>query len=51
MKDGRDHDEFHDKAECYGKWTWRIFYGQTATFGLGAMFLAVSLLSAYGKRI
>jgi hypothetical protein len=51
MKDGKDHDEFHDKAECYGKWTWRIFLGQTVTFGLGVILLALSIVLAYAGRI
>jgi len=23
MKDGQDHQKLHDKAECFGDWTWR----------------------------
>jgi hypothetical protein len=51
MKYGKDHDEFHDKAECYGKWTWQLFYAQMGTFLFGAPFLALSLLLAYGNRV
>lgn len=51
MKGGKDHDEFHDKAECYGKWTWGLFYTQTGTFLFGVLFLGLSLLLAYGNRV
>jgi hypothetical protein len=47
MKDGKDHDEFHDKAECFGKWTWWLFYTQVGTFFIGALLLGLSLLLAY----
>jgi hypothetical protein len=43
MKDGKDHQELHDKAECLGAWTWRLFYCQAATFALAVIFLAWSL--------
>ena len=43
MKDGEDHQDLHDKAECLGAWTWFLFYCQAATFGLGVFFLAWSL--------
>jgi hypothetical protein len=43
MKDGKDHQEFHDIAECLGSWTWRLFYFQAATFAFGIVLLAHSL--------
>jgi hypothetical protein len=43
MKDGKDHQDLHDTAECLGAWTWRLFYFQAATFALGILFLAWSL--------
>jgi hypothetical protein len=48
MKDGKDHEEFHDKAECYGRWTWGLFCTQTGTFLFGVLFLGLSLVLAYG---
>jgi hypothetical protein len=44
MKDGEDHEELHDKAECFGAWTWSLFYCQAATFALGVALLAWLLL-------
>jgi hypothetical protein len=43
MKDGRDHDELHDKADCLGRLTWGLFCFQAASFFLGILFLAGSL--------
>jgi hypothetical protein len=51
MKDGQDHDDLHDKAECLGKWTWGLFYLQTISFGLGIISFSASIWSAYGNRI
>jgi hypothetical protein len=47
MKDGKDHDKFHDKADCYGRWTWRLFFTQVPTFLVGVVLLGLSLLLAY----
>jgi hypothetical protein len=41
----------HDRAECYGKCTWWLFYCQTTTFGLGGVLFGVSTWLAYANRI
>jgi hypothetical protein len=51
MKDGEDHDKFHEKAERFGKWTWRLFYLQTLTFAVGVISFALGVWSAYGSRV
>jgi hypothetical protein len=47
MKDGKDHDEFHEKAESFGQWTWRFFYLQILTFAVGAVSFTLSILLRY----
>ncbi len=51
MKDGKDHDDFHHKADCYGSWTWGLFYIQTASFAVGVVLFATSIWFAYANRI
>jgi hypothetical protein len=46
-----DHDALRDKAHSCGEWTWRLFYCQTFTLGMGALFLCVSIWSGYGHKI
>jgi hypothetical protein len=43
MKDGKDHQDLHDTAECFGALTWFLFYCQAAAFALGVCFLAWAL--------
>lgn len=44
MKDGKDHQNFHDRAECLGNCTWVLFSVQAGAFVLGVVLLAWSLL-------
>jgi hypothetical protein len=51
MKQGKDHDKYHNKAECLGEWTWWLFLAQTGAVLLGVVFLTFSLCFVYGNRI
>jgi hypothetical protein len=46
-----EQDKYHDKADTCGKWTWRFFPTQAATFVLGVTFLSLSLWIAFGQRV
>jgi hypothetical protein len=50
-KAGEDHEKVQKQAACYGKWTWWLFRWQTITFGLGTLFLCLSIWIGYGSRI
>jgi hypothetical protein len=40
-----------EEVRGYGKITWRSFYVQVISFGLGALFLTFTLLIAYGSTL
>ena len=46
-----EHDACQDKACTFGKWTWWLFYCQTAAFGLGATSLCLSIWIGYSHKI
>jgi hypothetical protein len=43
METGQDDQALRNKAECFGAWTWCLFYFQAATLALGIMLLASCL--------
>lgn len=46
-----EHDDLRDKADNFGKWTWRLFYCQTVAFGLGVALLCLSIWIGYSHQI
>jgi hypothetical protein len=38
-------------ARCLGRWTWRLFYFQLATFSIGAFFLLVTLWLVFYTKL
>jgi hypothetical protein len=51
VEKGNNHEHYKRKAECYGNWTWGLFYLLTLSFGLGVVLFALSIWFAYSNRI
>jgi hypothetical protein len=51
MKGEGDHNDLQDTAEWWGKWTWRLFYVQATTFGIGVVALALGIWCGFGDKI
>jgi len=49
----RENPEAPDKAELRlrGRVTWRLFYGQIASFAIGIATIAIALLLTYGSKL
>ena len=41
----------HETTKRLGKWTWRLFYLQLATFGLGVVLLTIALSLLYKEHV
>ena len=46
-KDKPEHDCLQDKANTFGRWTWRLFFWQTGFFGVGVALLCLSIWIGY----
>ena len=51
MVGGNNHEHYAKKADCYGDWTWGLFYFQTVSFGLGVVVFALSIWFEYANRL
>lgn len=51
MNNEANHDTFSRTADCYGKWTWNLFFSQTVTFLFGTLSLVIGIWCGFGHKI